>query len=159
MRRIAFLALLLAVGCQDPVHDDKVSALGPEPGPYERGPLHRPGQPCTVCHGGKGPSHNAFDLAGTTFYSKNSLDPLAFATVVLYDADGNTEAYGTNDVGNFFIKEGELTLQYPLWVAIESSGVRVRMETPIFRARSCAQCHFDPVGTDSVGHVFLVDTP
>src|SRR5450432_160855 len=42
------------VGCGDPVHDTAVSALGPEAPGVPKGPLHRPGQPCVLCHGPQG---------------------------------------------------------------------------------------------------------
>ena len=29
--------------------------------------LHRPGQPCLTCHGGKGPGHVEFSIAGTLY--------------------------------------------------------------------------------------------
>jgi len=151
--------LLFSMGCQDPVHSDKVSALGPEPGPYRPGPLHRAGQPCTVCHGGKGPGKPQFDLAGTVFFSQLDQVGLSSAKVVIYDQSGNTEAYYTNDVGTFVAGDGELGLDFPLWVAIEANGKRVRMETPIFRARSCAECHADPQSQHSVGHVYLESAP
>lgn len=158
MKRWLFLLVWL-MGCEDPVHDDKVSALGPEPGPYETGPLHRAGEPCTVCHGGEGPADPEFDLAGTVFLNQGDLMGLPGARVVVYDQVGNSEAYYTNDVGTFVAPADELGLSFPLWVAIEANGKRVRMETPIFRARSCAECHMDPRDQSSMGHVYLEASP
>jgi hypothetical protein len=158
VKRFVLVALLL-VACEDPVHDDKVDALGPEPGPYPQGPLHRAGQPCTVCHGGKGPGDPTFDLAGTVFRTPNDRQGVVGAKVVLYDREGNTDAYFTNDVGTFIAEEGDLTLDFPLWVAIEADGKRVRMETPIFRETACGACHADPTSPSSVGHVYLEESP
>jgi len=48
--RWLFLAVPLSAAtaaCQDAVHDDEVSALGPEAPGVSPGPDHRPGQPCT----------------------------------------------------------------------------------------------------------------
>lgn len=161
-RTLAGVVLALALGgvaCEDPVHDERVDALGPEPGPYPQGPLHRAGQPCTVCHGGKGPGSPTFDLAGTVFVSKNDRRGLVGAKVILYDQFGNTDAYFTNEVGTFIADEGFLSLDFPLWVALELNGERVRMKTPIFRETACGTCHADPASQDSVGHVYFEDAP
>ena len=65
---VAGLLTWALVGCfVDPVHDEQVAALGPEPAGESPGPLHRPGQPCLVCHGGLGPAHQSFSVAGTVF--------------------------------------------------------------------------------------------
>jgi hypothetical protein len=61
----AFALGLAAVGCDDPVHDDAVTALGGEDPNVPIGALHRPGQPCLVCHGGSGPAALAFSVGGT----------------------------------------------------------------------------------------------
>lgn len=159
MKRVLSVVAFLLLACEDPVHADKVDALGPEPGPYEKGPLHRAGQPCTVCHGGKGPGGPTFDIAGTVFLSPSVTQGVWGAKVVLYDKHGNQDAYVTNEVGTFFAEEGHLTLDFPLWVAIEANGKRVRMQTPIFRETACAACHADPAGPSSVGHVYLEETP
>jgi hypothetical protein len=100
-----------------------------------------------------------FDIAGTVFQSESDLVGLRGARVLLYDQQGNSEAYYSNDVGNFIAPEGELGLSFPLWVAIEANDKRVEMRTPIFRATSCAECHSDPRSRDSVGHVYLEPAP
>ena len=69
MKRAALLVLLLSC---DPVHDDAVSALGGETPGIPRGPLHRPGQPCLVCHDGASGDPAAFSMAGTVFLDANS---------------------------------------------------------------------------------------
>jgi hypothetical protein len=153
------LAAALLIGCFDPVHDDRVDALGPEAAGVPQGPLHRPGQPCTVCHGGKGPGSPTFDLAGTAFERKDQLTPLAGGTILLVDSQGLSLALGTNEAGNFWVSESELGLSFPFWAAVEQGGERIEMKTPIFRARSCADCHADPAGPSSAGHVYLRATP
>ena len=75
-----------AAGCKDPVHDDAVSALPPEDPSVPPGPLHRPGQPCLVCHDGGGPGSLVFGTAGTIFQDQTDLTPLVAATVQLSDA-------------------------------------------------------------------------
>ncbi len=62
---VAVLATLAVGGAcgGDPVHDEEVAALGPEPGGGAPGPEHRPGQPCLVCHGGSGPASEGEQFA------------------------------------------------------------------------------------------------
>lgn len=154
------LALLLACACTDPVHSDRVDALGGElPGTHP-GPDHRPGQPCTYCHGGQGPAGPVFDLAGTVF-----LEPLgdAFgvegAEVELMDRTGKIVGAGTNRSGNFFFRDGQLGLEFPLRTRIRyGGGDFIEMTTPIFRARSCGECH-SGAGPDSVPRIFVQGTP
>jgi hypothetical protein len=153
------LAAALLPGCFDPVHDERVDALGPEAPGVERGPWHRPGQPCTVCHGGKGPGSPTFDLAGTAFERPGDRVPLVGGTIRLVDGAGRSLAVDTNEAGNFWVSESELTLSFPLWVSVEYGATVIEMRTPIFRARSCADCHADPPGPSSAGHVYLRDEP
>jgi hypothetical protein len=144
----------LLLGCFDPVHTDDVDALGPEAAGVPEGPLHRPGQPCTVCHGGDGPGSPTFDLAGTVFELKDQRLPAFGANVLLIDSLGSTQAVGTNEAGNFWIPESELLLGFPIWASVQFDGVTIEMKTPINRARSCGECHADPPAPSAVGHVY-----
>jgi hypothetical protein len=152
------LVLVVAAGCRDAVHDDAVDALGPEQKGVEQGPLHRPGQPCTVCHGGDGPGSPTFDLAGTVFALPDSPEPLRGATVVVIDGQGRTSVAGTNEVGTFYWLEDQLPLEFPLWTSIEFCGRVVEMKTPIFRETSCANCHRTE-SASGVAQVFFAETP
>jgi hypothetical protein len=145
-------------GCRDPVHDDEVDALGPEVEGVPQGPEHRPGQPCTVCHGGKGPGSPTFDLAGTVFAYPDSPAPREGALVRVVDGSGAEAAAYTNRVGTFYWTEHQLGLGFPLWVSIEYCGQRVEMKTPIFRETACASCHRGE-STDSVAQVYFEKTP
>ncbi len=64
---------------------------------------------------------------------------------------------GTNEVGTFFLEEGALELEFPLWVRLEYGDERRCMKTPIRRERSCAACHFDPAGPSRTFRVYLRD--
>ena len=158
-RAIAAASVCMLVGCFDPVHDDRVDELGPEVRGVEKGPLHRPGQPCTVCHGGEGPGSPTFDVAGTVFVDRENRTPLRGATVWLVDESGQRVGIRTNKAGNFWLGEGELSVDFPFWTSVEYGAEGVEMETRIFRARSCAECHADPPGEDSVGHIYLRAQP
>ena len=155
--RVLFVALGL-IACESPVHDAQVDALGPEAPGVSPGPTHRPGQPCTVCHGGKGPGSPQFDMAGTVFARADDREGVAGATVWLTEKSGKGVGLFTNEVGNFYTVEGELGLEFPLWTSVEYDGATVEMRTPIFRARACAECHSDPIGQSSVGHVYFYPT-
>jgi hypothetical protein len=156
---IAVLAGLLLAACFDPVHDDRVEALGPEVAGVKRGPLHRPGQPCTVCHGGEGPGSPTFAVAGTAFERQKSLAPLVGGVVRLVDTHSRQLGIFTNEAGNFYVQEDDFTLSFPLFASVELGDEAHQMQTPIFRAASCAECHADPPGRSSVGHVYVFADP
>ena len=67
-RRVAAVLLAAAVvACVDESHELQVQALGGEAPGVSPGPLHRPGQPCLVCHGEPGPASHKFVMAGTVY--------------------------------------------------------------------------------------------
>lgn len=153
--RVGGWVALLAVACGDPVHDDAVEALGDEAPGVEPGPLHRPGQPCLVCHGGDGPGEMQFSVAGTIFQYADSLEPLANAIVRLQDDRGRSTFTGTNCAGNFFVQQADFEPSFPLWTRVQFGGLGLDMSTPIFADGSCAGCHRDPPSEDSTGHVYF----
>jgi hypothetical protein len=153
--RPLFGIALLAAACKDPTLVDRAQSLGPDPGPYPEGPNHYAGYPCTWCHMKGSTADPVLDLAGTVYARRGSSEPLAGASVRLFDASGNQVALVTNEVGNFFLLEGKLALEFPLWVKLEHGGKEVAMQTPIHRERSCAGCHAASAGPNSPGPVFL----
>jgi hypothetical protein len=168
------LAAATFVSCGDPVHDDDVTSLGPEDPKVLPGPLHRPGQPCLTCHGGRGPAKAQFSMAGTIYAaqldanSKPSTLPLSGATVTLVDANayksgtvltmqkGHTET--TNAAGNFLVHIDDFTPSYPVHVYVTVGSKSVSMDSHVGRDGSCSGCHHDPAGTESPGHVYFYNT-
>ena len=148
----------VAAGCTDPVAEQRVDSLGPEPGTYPQGPNHRPGQPCTWCHG-EGGGEEPFDLAGTVFLRTGSKQPAPAVRVRIFDRQGREHSKLTSESGNFFFAEGELELDYPLWVKIEGGGQVRSMRTPIYRESSCAGCHGESASPSSAGVVYLEEDP
>ncbi len=148
-----------ALSCYDPVHDQEVAALGPEAPGVSPGPLHRPGQPCNVCHGGIGPANLRFSVAGTVFlYQQGSPPPAVNAAVQLEDVTGRTWHSTTNAAGNFFVPQSNWAPIYPLSVlgVVDSSGkITQTMATLDNREGSCAACHTTTSGPDSAGLVYL----
>lgn len=155
---VALLGLL--VGCSaDPMHDDRVDALGPEAPGVSPGPLHRPGQPCVLCHGGKGPGDDVFSFAGTVFKQPDSLEPLPDAIVRFVDSERHHYVTATNCAGNFFVHPADFDPTSPVWVSVVFGGIPIEMSSPIFRSGSCADCHGDPPSASSVGHVYFAPGP
>lgn len=122
--------------------------------------LHRPGQPCLVCHSDKyDPGGEAFVIAGTIYQHPD--DPndqgLAGAQVSLIDSEDREFSAYTNAAGNFMIKvdpnltepvattDGRLKVpfepKFPLTVAVIYQGVDKSMDSMIWREGSCASCH------------------
>lgn len=160
--------VMLGSACGDPVHDDLVSALGAEDPKVPAGPLHRPGQPCMACHGGRGPAKSAFSMAGTVFDLPDmaTKKPLAGVVVNLRDSvaflDPNSKGYNatTNAAGNFFLHSDEYVPAYPVHVSLSHPQVPMggkTMYSHVGRDGSCAGCHHDPVGTESPGHIYFAD--
>lgn len=161
MKSPLVLALLL-VAC-DPVHDDAVSALGGETPGVRKGPLHRPGQPCILCHDGALGDPQRFIVAGTIFQTSGSNVAAVGATVTLTDANGSVIQVQTNAAGNFYLTPDQYDPVVPIQVVVnDSSGVSAKMQTVVAgnlavepNSGSCASCHFDPAGPASPGHVCI----
>jgi hypothetical protein len=156
------LASLSAPGCAgidpfgDPVLDAERDALGPEDPNVPEGPLHRPGQPCAVCHR-DGDEDPVFVFAGTVYRDPVEKIAVADAMVVLTDSAGQTFMTTTNCVGNFYVKAGEFRPTPPVWTSVQRIEFPWKMESPIHREASCAKCHYDPIGPASAGHLFVTD--
>lgn len=151
---VALSSSLLAAsaGC-DPVHSDAVASLGPEQGDVRKGPEHRPGQPCLVCHGGSGPGGARFGVAGTVFASEASPTAVSNIVVHLKDATGAEHDVTTNAAGNFYT---DWQPTYPLRVELRpEGGDPVVMRTSIGRDGSCGGCHLATKGPRSAGRVVL----
>lgn len=150
---LAVIALL--PGC-DPVQDSAINALGGEAPGVRRGPLHRPGQPCLLCHDGALGDPPAFSVAGTIFDRPSDAQPVNGATVSLLDANGSSFDALTNAAGNFYVTPDQWTPTFPLTVAVTTgAGLKVTMHTDVGRDGACATCHFDPAGPASPGHVCI----
>ncbi len=153
----AALALVIVSAC-DPRLEAQISRLGPEAPGVSTGPLHRPGQPCTLCHDGAAGDPPEFSVAGTIYQRASGTVALANVTVTLTGADGQTYATSTNAAGNFYVTPFHFAPKYPMRVSIASGATTVAMRSHVGWAASCASCHFDPTGPDSPGHVYF-DVP
>jgi hypothetical protein len=161
MRSALLLVMLGAAGglgslsC-DPVHDNAVDALGPEAPGVPKGPKHRAGQPCITCHDGSLGSPPHFSVAGTIYLNQEDLTPAKAATVTLIDANNNTAVASTNGVGNFYLSPQQFTPVYPMKVTVDIPGrAQAKMTSHVGRDGSCADCHTDPAGPTSAGHIFI----
>ena len=152
------LAVVLALGCEDPLRERTIAELGPEVAGVQPGPLHRAGQPCVVCHDGRS-SAREFSVAGTVFVTADAPDPAPGVVVELVDADKRTFRAATNCAGNFFVEPADFAPRYPVFVALEAGSYRIEMDTPVQRDGSCASCHDDRISRSSVGRVYLYGTP
>jgi len=147
----------------DPVKEREIAALGGETPGVPHGPLHRPGQPCGLCHGADGPDNPEFSLAGTLYRSPSSRLPLAYATIHFIDSTGEQHTVESNCAGNFYVLRSEWSPSWPIWSKIEyGDGVAnpttvVEMTSAVFRETSCSTCHTDPASPSTVGHLYLAE--
>ena len=152
--RIAAACALSA--CADPVYDDAIEKLGGEEPGVEPGPLHRPGQPCALCHSSRG-GESEFSLAGTVYVDAALQVPIEDVNVRVVDSQNRRFVARTNCAGNFFITPGEFAPDFPVWLGLDRGAIFRDMDTPVYREASCAGCHSDPKSLSSPGHVFLIE--
>lgn len=154
----AWLLFALTVAACDPVNHDAIDALdGNAPG-VRNGPLHRPGEPCLLCHDGQIGDPSRFTVAGTIFETPGARVAAVDAVVTLTDANGSTHSTSTNAAGNFYLTPGDWTPVFPISnVTVLGSGATTptKMQSEIGRDGACASCHVDPAGPASPGHVAL----
>jgi hypothetical protein len=154
----ATLATLLAC---DPVYDDAMTALGPEAPGVRRGPLHRPGQPCLLCHDGAIGDPQRFTVAGTVYETPGALSPAVGATVALLDANAVAPfTLFTNNAGNFYATPSQYNPTFPIRVTVTGPNGQMALMQTLIEGNgqvapngSCASCHFGPSGRNSPGHV------
>lgn len=151
------LAASLAGGCEDPVLAEKIAALGPEDPAVPPGPLHRPGQPCLLCHGSGVASR--LSVAGTVFRTPDSRRPIGGVEVRLIDAARRWFIAHTNCAGNFAVTPGEYEPVMPLWVSLSGQGLHIDMESAMNKDGDCGTCHQSDKSPASAGPVYLTDDP
>lgn len=150
----AFAAASVGASC-DPVHDNAIDALGPEAPGVSRGPSHRPGQPCITCHDGAIGDPPKFSVAGTIYVNENDLVAANGAVVTLTDDNGKQYSTAANQAGNFYVTPSEFDPVYPMKVLVTYDKIDVKMTSHVGRDGSCADCHKDPFGPTSAGHIFI----
>jgi len=138
----------------DPEHEAAVKALGPEDAKVPKGPLHRAGQPCTLCHD-VGADAPPFTIAGTVFRDNTSATPLTDADILLVDSAARQFTARSNCVGNFYVRATEFEPVWPFWVTVRQGANDNAMASPVHRERSCAACHFNPAGPRTAGQAYL----
>jgi hypothetical protein len=134
-----------------------VDELGGEDPATPVGPLHRPGQPCLVCHGDDGPAESRFSLAGTVYQKQASATPLAGATVRFIDSTGAQYRVASNCAGNFYVGAANFAPAWPIWMKVEWKSLSQEMVSPSVREGSCGACHRDPATPATVGHIYVGD--
>ena len=164
---MAVLAIGLS-GCLDPFLGEQIEALGPEIEGFEEMKLHRPGQPCLVCHSEGGPGEPTFSFAGTLFFQPDDDGAAPFMvpnyTVQILDSRGLTAQATSNECGNFFIEEEMFVPAFPVRAEILAPSAddasklisNVSMTTRIGRDGSCASCHVTPTSASSPGAVTVL---
>jgi hypothetical protein len=79
--------------------------------------------------------------------------------VLIVDDQNVTFRTVSNCAGNFYVRPEEFTPSYPIWLTLRGGDVTRDMDSPVYREGSCAACHKDYVGSDSSGHVYLIEDP
>lgn len=152
---LAAAGATIGTGCNDATHDMQVAVLGGEAPGVPQGPLHRPGQPCLVCHGGAGPASMQFSTGGTVYTSNTSQTPASGVTITVEDINGSVGTTQSNSAGNFYIPSGTWSPTYPTLPSVTLGMTTQSMTSHVGRDGSCAHCHSDPAGPTSAGHIYV----
>ena len=158
MKRVALL--LFVIACGDPVNSAQRAALGPEDPSVPKGELHRPGQPCLVCHD--------FAAAGTV-YQEDLVTPFEGATVTLVDAVGSEASATTNSAGNFVVRKSDWKPTFPVGTYTDGNGNTIygvtvvgsdpnntaQMITAVGRDLGCNSCHQPDRTAQSPGPIYI----
>ncbi len=159
VRGLALAAMTVVfVDCLDATHDDQVQALGGETPGVPTGPEHRPGQPCLVCHGGLGPGHTTFSVAGTVYAVEKQPAPAVGAQVQVEDINGDAFLSPTNAAGNFYITAAQWQPVFPTKMQVTLGPSTMQMLTAAGRDGSCAACHQASAGPNSPGPIYAAAT-
>ena len=165
------IALATAAGCANPIADAQILELGLEDPAVPPSDIHRPGQPCLLCHGpGKGTGPE-MAVAGTVFAYPYDLgaedgDPIPAVGVEVEISDSLDSSPPTKPVtncaGNFYVTTQEWRPAFPLRVSIRyqvapNDTDRVPMDTRISRDGSCAGCHEGEPNQGSPGWIFCAE--
>lgn len=165
------LTLLVCVcslcGCDDPYLDNLIEELGEEQDGYAPSEIHRPGQPCVLCHSEYDGAEPILSFGGTLFAEPLTGDaPLVLLegyTIRLLDSAGQIRNLTSNKCGNFFITKEAFDPAFPvraeLWGPTSPDGGNVvqliPMSTRIGRDGSCGTCHVNPASPFSPGVAFV----
>lgn len=164
-------ALAAAAGCANPIQDAKIEALGPEDPAVPQSDIHRPGQPCLLCHGPYKGAEPEMAVAGTIYGypfddSAEDGNPIPAVGVEIEISDSLDTSPPvkpvTNCAGNFYVKKEDWSPAFPLRVSIrykvgDNDTDRVPMDTRISRDGSCAGCHVGAPDQGSPGWISCAD--
>lgn len=163
-----FAASVALVACGNPIQDARIDALGGEDPAVPPSDIHRPGQPCLLCHGPYKGAQPEMTVAGTIYgyswdaaHAKDDAIPVANVEIEISDSFGTSPdaPVKTNCAGNFYLTKEQWNPSFPLRVAIrypvegEPNGERVSMGTRISREGSCNACHVGAPNQGSPGWV------
>lgn len=165
MLRLAFVSLAFAGACVTPELPDP-PAEGPDAAPPIDAPPpdapdgcelritnvgtghHNPGTDCLSCHQGQDPLAPYLSIGGTAYKDAEGTEPIAGATVIVIDGNGNVIKLPTMQNGNFYTS---VTLTPPFSTGITMCPDTIPMITN-FTDGDCNSCHR---ATGSPGRVWL----
>jgi hypothetical protein len=155
----AWLPVFFALNaCADPLRDEKIDSLGPEQEGFGRGPTHRPGQPCVLCHSDGGPGSPEMSFGGTLFHAPQTGLPFLIGgwLVEIADDAGSVVTVPSNRCGNFYLTPDDLDPVFPVRVRVldpRSGAPATTMQGRIAREGACGACHTEPKGPLAAGMV------
>lgn len=163
---VSIVALLAS--CGDPIRDERIEALGDEDPGFAPSAIHRPGQPCVLCHSEYGGAKPEMSMGGTLFFVPASGEPYMVESVIvrLLDAVGNTVQLKSNRCGNFYAEKTDFDPAFPVRAELyqasddnpDDLSQLIVMSSRISREGSCGYCHRHPQGPLSAGVVYVPGT-
>lgn len=164
MRSLALLLLLCS--CGDPLNDNQIAVLGDEQDGFPPSDIHRPGQPCVLCHSEYGGAEPELSIGGTLFLEPAGNEvprPVAGYTIRIIDSASQIVNLVSNPCGNFYVTKADFDPAYPLRAELFGPSIvdadetvqLTVMSTRIGRDGSCGSCHSHPASVFSPGVVYL----
>ena len=101
------------------------------------------------------PGEEIFAVAGTVYRRASDTTGLGGVEVTVIDARGQEFTVRSNSAGNFYVRDGRSKLEFPLAVELTYEGTTQIMRSVIWREGSCAACHGNDEGTDSIGRIYV----
>lgn len=129
-------------GGSSEVSTDKCSSGLQWTGGDEGSSSMHPGRDCISCHAsrGEGPRYAAAGTVFETFTEADDCYGAGGATVEIIDANQKVTAMTTDSAGNFYLRESDGDIAFPITARVKV-GDKVRVMTTPQSTANCASCH------------------
>ena len=120
MIRAGILLMAASLSCAaDPVRERQIATLGGETPGVPHGPLHRPGQPCGLCHGADGPTIPLFRWQERSTEARLLANPSETRSFISIDSTGDSARRRATARATSTCAATNGARVWPLWSKVE----------------------------------------